>query len=212
MFVLFLTILAFSIVLIIAYQKKSLRLLNEDSAVKYPNLLLLLNFSGVLFLGILPAFFLPFPNFNFADFSTTQWLVLLGLVLLTSFVAFTVANKDLQKTTFKVDSRILSAKFLAQYFIVRILFIIGYEIWFRGYFLDFCILEYGEIIAVVINVILYVVLHFVNGKREALSCIPFGLILCAMSIWFQSPFPAIMIHLALTVPYDIMFVKKKSLG
>lgn len=210
MLVLFFSILAFAIVLIISYQKKSLRLLNEDAAVKHPFLLLLLNFSGILFLGILPAFFLSFPDFDFRNLSFTQISVLIGLVLLTTFTAYKVANKDLSKTTFAVDPKILSFSFLSAYFILRILFIIAYEIWFRGYFLDFCVAEYGEIIAIVINIALYAILHLVNGKREALSCIPFGFILCAMSIWFQSPLPAIAIHLALTVPYDIMFIIKKS--
>lgn len=210
MLILFLSILAFAIVLIVAYQKKSLRLLNEDAAARYPGLLLLLNLSGIIFLGVVPAFFLPIPDLLPDDLSTTKILTLAGLSLLTSLVAYTAAKKDLAKTAFRVDPKILTLQFLSAYFILRVLFIIAYEIWFRGYFLEFCIGQYGELIAIVINVVLYALLHVVNGKRETLSCIPFGIILCLISIWFMSPLPAIIIHLALTVPYDVMFIRKKS--
>ena len=210
MLILFLSIFAFAVMLIIAYKKNSLRLLNEYSAADYPSLLLLLNLSGVVFLGILPAFFLPFPSFDLEEVTATKITVLLLLSAITGFVAYTAANKDLGKTSFTVDPKILSFQFLSLYFILRILFIIAYEIWFRGYFLEFCTEEYGITIAMIINILLYVLLHIVNGKREALSCIPFGLILCLMSLWFGSPFPAIIIHLALTVPYDIILIKKKQ--
>jgi membrane protease YdiL (CAAX protease family) len=93
---------------------------------------------------------------------------------------------------------------------VRIAFIATYEIWFRGFFLFICIDRLGNFNAVALNVVLYVLLHAVNGKREMLSCIPFGILLCAMAIWFESPLPAVLIHLALTVPYDIQFVRIKS--
>jgi membrane protease YdiL (CAAX protease family) len=201
---------AFALVLVISYKKKSLRLLNDDAAVKHPGLMIFLNVSGIFLFGILPALIHPFPSFFVQENSMLKMFVLITLVLITSLVAFRVAEKDLRKSSFAVDPTLLSLNFLSFYFLVRILFVSAYELWFRGFFLEYSIANYGIVLAVVINVVLYVLLHVVNGKREMLSCIPFGILLCLMAIWFGSPLPAVFIHLALTIPYDIQFVRIKS--
>ncbi|MBW8358785.1 MAG: CPBP family intramembrane metalloprotease [Weeksellaceae bacterium] len=210
MWVFILSCAAFALVLVISYKKKSLRLLNDDAAVKHPGLMIFLNVSGIFLFGILPALVYPFPNFFVQENSLLKMFVLITLVLTTSFVAFRVAEKDLEKRIFTVAPTLLSWNFLSLYFLVRILFISAYELWFRGFFLEYSTENYGIVYAVTINVVLYVLLHVVNGKREMLSCIPFGILLCLMAIWFGSPLPAVFIHLALTIPYDIQFVRIKS--
>lgn len=201
---------AFMLILYFVYRRNSIRLLNDDAAVKHPALLLLLNFSGIVLFGIFPAMFLPFPAFEISGWNLTQWLTLVALMCATAAVAWNVADRDLRKSRFTVNPALLSFGFLGAYFVLRILFIICYELWFRGFLLDFSVEKYGTVTAVVINVVLYVLLHAFNGKREMISCVPFGILLCAMALWFDSPLPAIGIHLALTVPYDVQFVRIKS--
>ncbi len=205
-----LTITLFTAILLIAYRKNSLRLLNADSDVKSPALLILLNVTGAFAFGLLPLFFYPLPDFVPTGLSSLHWSSLAGLILLTAGFAYYIADKDLRKNVVNVNPAILKSGFLSLYFTVRIAFIAAYEIWFRGFFLFFCIERFGTLPAVAVNVLLYVLLHAVNGKREMLSCIPFGILLCAMAIWFESPLPAVLIHLALTVPYDVQFVRIKS--
>jgi membrane protease YdiL (CAAX protease family) len=94
------------------------------------------------------------------------------------------------------------------YFIVRILFICAYETWFRGCLLNDCIIIFGKPLAIIINVGLYMILHLVNGKDEALACIPFGCLLCGISIWQNAAWPAMAIHLALTIPCEISYIQK----
>lgn len=204
------SIVVFTAVLLLAYRQNSLRLLNPDSDVGSLTLLILLNVTGILTFGLLPLLYQPLPQMFPADPSSLKWLSLAGLVLLTSSFAYFIADKDLRQNKVKVNPSLLGSGFLSLYFVVRIAFIATYEIWFRGFFLFFCIDRFGTVTAVALNVILYVLLHAVNGKREMLSCIPFGILLCAMAIWFESPLPAVLIHLALTVPYDIQFVRIKS--
>lgn len=204
------SIVIFTLVLLTAYRRDSLRLLNADSDVRSPLLLILLNVTGILVFGLLPLLYYTLPEMLPAELTTLQWLSLGGLVLLTSCFAYFIADKDLRKNVVNVNPAILKSGFLSLYFTVRITFIATYEIWFRGFFLFFCIESFGTATAVAINVALYVLLHAVNGKREMLSCIPFGILLCAVAVWFESPLPAVLIHLALTVPYDVQFVRIKS--
>lgn len=204
------SIAVFNAVLLFAYRRNSLRLLNPDTAVGSPSLLILLNVTGILTFGLLPLLYFPLPEMFPVDAGLSKWLLLGGLVLLTSGFAYFIAEKDLQQNKVSVHPKLLSSGFLLLYFTVRIAFIATYEIWFRGFFLFICIDRFGTFNAVALNVVLYVLLHAVNGKREMLSCIPFGILLCAMAIWFESPLPAVLIHLALTVPYDIQFVRIKS--
>ena len=204
------SIAVFTAVLLVAYRRNSLRLLNPETAVGSPSLLILLNVTGILTFGLLPLLYFPLPEMFPVNVATSKWLLLAALVLLTSCFAYFIAEKDLQENKVSVHPKLLSSGFLLLYFTVRIAFIATYEIWFRGFFLFICIDRFGTFNAVALNVVLYVLLHAVNGKREMLSCIPFGILLCAMAIWFESPLPAVLIHLALTVPYDIQFVRIKS--
>ncbi len=204
------SIVIFTAVLLIAYRRNSLRLLNPDSALGSPSLLILLNVTGILVFGLLPLLYFPLPQLFPAETGILKWPSLAGLVLLTSGFAYFIADKDLRQNKVEVHPTLQGSGFLSLYFTVRIAFIATYEIWFRGFFLFFCMEQFGTFNAVAINVVLYVLLHAVNGKREMLSCIPFGILLCAMAIWFESPLAAVLIHLALTVPYDIQFVRIKS--
>lgn len=101
----------------------------------------------------------------------------------------------------------LALNFFA-YFFVRIIFICTYEIWFRGFLLHDCIINFGVPLAILMNVSLYTLLHVVNGKEETPACIPFGLLLCSICIWQGTAWPAVVIHLALTISYEISFLRK----
>ncbi len=98
--------------------------------------------------------------------------------------------------------------FIVGYFFIRILFICAYESWFRGYLLHDCITSLGEPLAILLNVSLYTLLHVVNGKEETLACIPFGLLLCGLCIWQGAGWPAVVIHLTLTITYETSFIRK----
>jgi membrane protease YdiL (CAAX protease family) len=101
-----------------------------------------------------------------------------------------------------------SAGFITNYFFVRILFLCAYETWFRGYLLTDCINNLGIPFAIILNIILYSLLHYVNGKQEMRACVPFGLLLCGLCIWIGAAWPAILVHIALAVSYEAHLVKK----
>src|SRR5678816_4397194 len=81
----------------------------------------------------------------------------------------------------------------------RIVFLISYEWFVRGLLLITCCAWLGTAWGVVINTVLYVLLHVHKDKKEMLGCIPFGILLCAFTIWWQSVWPAIIFHLQLAI-------------
>src|SRR5204863_272627 len=89
-----------------------------------------------------------------------------------------------------------------------LLFLSAYETWFRGYLLSDCIISFGVPVAILINIVLYSLLHIVNGKKEIVGCIPFGSLLCILCIWTNAAWPAILIHVALTISYEVHLVKR----
>jgi membrane protease YdiL (CAAX protease family) len=97
----------------------------------------------------------------------------------------------------------LSSSFLIGYFIIRIVFLVVYELWFRGFLLFDSISWIGMPAAVALNVILYVLVHIFNSKKEILVCIPFGIVLCFFSIVFNAAWPAIILHIGFSVVYEI---------
>jgi membrane protease YdiL (CAAX protease family) len=86
------------------------------------------------------------------------------------------------------------------------LFIAGYESWFRGWVLMDCLSYFNPVVA--INIALYSLLHIVNGRGEMLACLPFGLLLCLLSIWVGAAWPAIIIHTTFTLAYEAHRVKR----
>ena len=108
-------------------------------------------------------------------------------------------GKDLKQ----LHDRDLSATLrVVTYALSRIVFLIVYEWFFRGLLLIKSCELFGNVNAVVINILLYTLAHFHKGKKEIIGCIPFGLLLCAFTIWWQSIWPAVAIHLLLASRYE----------
>ena len=91
---------------------------------------------------------------------------------------------------------------MRRYFLVRILFLVAYECWFRGYLLMDCATGMGVLPAIIINTVLYTLLHVFKSRNELLGCIPFGLLLSAICIWMGAAWPAIVLHMALALTYE----------
>ncbi len=202
----------FFLLLLISKKKKGLRLFDEDGLVSNPRMLILLHIGGIVLFGAVPFLFDHAAAFvlfkNIAAGQPLTWMILL-LVVALLFISPRLSEKKHRKF---LDSAAHPGspdkKFIITYFLVRILFICFYECWFRGFFLNDCIATFGIGWAIVLNICLYAILHIVNGKDEVIACFPFGLLLCCLCIWQGAVWPAIALHLALTVPYEMSFLKK----
>ena len=189
------------------------RLVNDDGVfTQKPRGLITAHIIGIIWLGLVPVIVLKQSILQVlteikmpVSFIIVLYFFLLILIIT---IAFEQSKKAYEKSQSSSESFArLSLKFFNSYFIVRALFLFSYELWFRGFLLFDCIHWFGIPLAVLINVTLYVLVHIFNGKKEALACIPFGLIVCFFSIYFNSVLPAILLHIGFSLAYEYNFYR-----
>jgi membrane protease YdiL (CAAX protease family) len=88
---------------------------------------------------------------------------------------------------------------IALYTFLRTVFIVMYEWFFRGLVLLGFSAWLGITWAIVINVILYAMLHAHKSRKEMLGCVPFGILVCVFTMWWHSIWPAIIFHMQLVI-------------
>ena len=94
------------------------------------------------------------------------------------------------------------------YFTARVLFLCSYEYFFRGILLFETGLLMGTLHAIIISTTFTVLLHVFTNKKEMLACIPFGLLQCILCIYLQSVWPAMLVHVALSMAYELAAIKQ----
>ena len=204
--------LLFFALLLLAKKQNVNRITTESGTLVSAPLLLWLHLAGIVLFGLLPFYFSFMPlSFSLRLKGAPELPTMISLVffLFTLWLAPRLAKKQVTRFSPQMQAVRPSFGYLGSYFFLRMLFIASYEIWFRGFLLlgslQFMPLPW----AVVLNVALYTLLHRVNDRKEQLLCIPFGAFLCLLCIWQQTVWPAVSIHLALTLGYEITLVRKQ---
>jgi membrane protease YdiL (CAAX protease family) len=87
-----------------------------------------------------------------------------------------------------------------------ILYLSGYEYLFRGLLLFSCFNAFGLWPAVVINLALYSTLHLPKGIKEAIAAVPFGAVLCYLTLESNSILPAILLHSVQAISCDLFCI------
>jgi membrane protease YdiL (CAAX protease family) len=105
----------------------------------------------------------------------------------------------------------LSAYLPLSFILVRTLFLIVYEIFFRGAMLFIMIEDMNIVLAIIFNLFFYMMVHWFH-KQERYGSLIMGIVLCSVTIYYHSVWPAILIHLSLALSYEIsLLIKYKSL-
>ena len=189
------------------------RLINDHGAITdKPGNIISFHITGILWLGMVPAFVLKQPVLKTLTGNSlpdsSVLLMLLLLLMLTAAMAVK-AGTTIQKQF--ADSKHahyqLPVTFIIRYFIIRIIFLFIYELWFRGYLLFGSVDAMGIPLAVASNVLLHVLLHLFNSKKEMLACIPFSLLACWLCILFNAAWPAVILHITFSLPYELNLYK-----
>lgn len=94
------------------------------------------------------------------------------------------------------------------YGLLRLIFIISYECFFRGVLLFSLSLLAGTTWSIVINVSLYTLIHIHKDKNEILGCIPFGILVCLFAVWWQSVWPAVIFHSQISIIHEWPVLRK----
>jgi len=92
------------------------------------------------------------------------------------------------------------------------LYILAYEFMFRGLLL-YALLPWGPWPAIAVNTALYVCTHLYKGQAESIGAVFFGVLLCLLTLWTGSLWPAYLVHLSLAVFNSLgAVVRKPGLG
>jgi hypothetical protein len=193
-----------------AFREKSLKFFSPAGWPKNIGIHFGLLSAGILLWGIYPVWYHGLSKSY--DLLLVKegigWTWTIAVIALSS-LAFFIGKRqaklvDLSEAHF---ARKPTSSILLIYFLTRIIFLIAYEMWFRGWFLTELLAEFGTIwIAIGINTALYSFIHFFAGKKEAISSIPFGIILCLLTIELQVVWPAAVIHLFLSLGFELNFI------
>lgn len=184
-------------------QNRSGELIEILTGKSEPGVLLNRLIAGIFFLGIGTVHILfkrnmdadIFMSFHSDKLLHTWWILAAAAVTVGTLSAF----KKITNHTSITPS--LPSSFLLSFGFIRTLFLIVYEFFFRGVLLFVMMEDFGMEAAVVINIIFYVLIHWFN-KTERYASVPMGLILCWVTLHYNSVWPAVFIHVALAWSHE----------
>jgi membrane protease YdiL (CAAX protease family) len=199
-----------------AFSEKTKQWVKSRSAAERfeTNLFMMQKFYGFLMLGVIPwlLFHLFFKTNTHEPVPVSVlpvnagWLMVFLVPLIVLLIYFSAKNS-------KVHSRLPVIR-LKEWGISDILtsitgwgfYLLGYEYLFREFLLFTMAESVGVPIAIVVNVALYSSFHLPNGKNETLGAIPFGLVLCLVSLQTGSFALAFLLHLTLSVSSEVFSI------
>jgi len=167
--------------------------------------------TGILFTGVLPflVFVLilsvPLSGIGLVVGRTIHfWYLLIILIIITAIASFRMS----QSSKFQQMSPELKLKdWCPRHVILSVsawlLYILGYEFLFRGVLWFLSSEAFGFWPALIINLLLYSIVHLPQGKLIALGTIPVGTVLCLLSHLTGSFIPAFLIHSFIAVLTDL---------
>lgn len=105
----------------------------------------------------------------------------------------------------------LSAPRLLWYAAVFIGYLFCYEVYFRGYFVLYALR--GEPLYWVIgyNSLLYALVHLHKGRQQTLAAIPFGILLCLVTLWTGHIWFAWLVHVMLALGIEVRLLSGKAI-
>ena len=197
----------------ISWIYKKLGILNLKHALMSRNGLIFLNLKHVLGIMIFGVFFyFTWPEFQFAinaiEIAPLHVLIpYLILLLVSAFLAYRSSSRD-QNEYAESDNYGFSQAW--GYFVIRLLFLLAYEFFFRGV-IFFSLLEHFSLWeAITYNTLLYVLIHYFDSRKELFGAVPFGIVLCLFTYFTQSVWYAFIMHATLSTVYEIRIFYKQT--
>ena len=160
-----------------------------------------------LLYGIIPFFILFFnKNVELVDFGlnfknklTNVWWVSFLCIILVSLNYFNRKKSDNLKLYPQIRNKEWSVKLLIIRALGWTLYLCAYEFMFRGFLLYGSLYAFGKYIAILINIGIYTLTHITKGKKEAFGAIPFGLVLCLLTLQSGNILAAFLIHITIAL-------------
>jgi len=176
------------------------------------HVLLANKWSGTVLLGLFPLLVMRFvlnePVSNYGagrvqDPDTWRWMLAGGAFVL-AMVWRHSRNPQHYSMYPLIRQTIWSRGLLLQSLLASAAFIIAYEFLFRGFLLFACLPLMGPWVAIALNVLIYALAHIHKGMGETLGSVPFGVLLCWITLSTGTIWAAIGIHLVMTLSADLL--------
>jgi membrane protease YdiL (CAAX protease family) len=170
--------------------------------------------TGIILTGVLPLLvFVIIPGMPSREAGLTTGGMNKTAYLLAGLIALTVTSTFFSSKSVKVQrsSPELRVKVWHPRHIILsslgwLIYLFGYELFFRGILWFFCYRAFGFWWSVVINVTLYSLVHVPKGRLMTYGAIPLGVLFCTLSYFTGSFLPAFLIHSAMAISTELFSV------
>jgi len=167
--------------------------------------------TGIFFTGVLPFLVfvmilkVPSSGIGLVTGRTFHfWYLLIILVIITAIATFKMSqSKKVQQLSPELKLNDWFPRHVILSVTAWLLYILGYEFLFRGVLWFLTSDAFGFWPALMINILLYSLVHLPQGKQISLGAVPVGVVLCIMSQLTGSFIPAFLIHSFIAVLTDL---------
>ncbi|GEM_PF-5421539 len=166
--------------------------------------------TGIVVLGGGPLLLLFFTNLNVAvssavlpqfTFQSVFLLILLG-ALIMAFASWWFPKMKLQQFHSPLLDIRSYQKWVLPNVILWVCYLAAYEWIMRGLILYASVAWVGQTTAIVLNCILYALIHVHKGRNQVVGALPFGFVLCWITLETGSFWAAYLLHLILTLSME----------
>ncbi|HQQ93311.1 MAG TPA: CPBP family intramembrane metalloprotease [Bacteroidia bacterium] len=184
---------------------------NEKAWINY---VVFQKFTGVVFLGLFPGIIvLSFTGYTLSEFGLSlgnlnesmMYTGLIGsLILFLNYFAAKKPNNLNMYPQMRIGA--WSTKTLIINAVSWTAYLLAYEFMYRGILLMSCYWAFGFWPALAVNLCFYSATHIPKGLRETMATIPYGFILCLITVSTGSILVAFSTHLVLALSNDFYSV------
>jgi membrane protease YdiL (CAAX protease family) len=170
--------------------------------------------TGIVFTGVLPMIvFVIIPGNPASEAGLTTGEMykitypLIGLIAITILSAFFSSKSiNVRKSAPELRVKVWHPRHIILSSLSWLIYLFGYELFFRGILWFLCFRAFGFWWSVLINVSLYSLVHVPKGRLVTYGAVPLGVLFCTLSYFTGSFLPAFMIHSAMAISTELFSV------
>lgn len=173
--------------------------------------------SGAFILGLLPAFIMyktATENPELSIFLTPAvnrfYLIPLSCTAILAMNFFTTRKARNRKGYPLIMNKNWNGSLILQNQLSWAVYLFGYEYLIRGVLFSSCIVLFGLNTAIIINILLYALIHFHRGIKQMVLSIPFGVVLCLLTVATSSWISAALLHIAFANSYEFFVIAHRK--
>lgn len=173
--------------------------------------------SGIIWLGLLPVLVFgilyPLMPLTWLCLSASKELIFWLAVLLpipVIMASFTSRSSTHRAQYPQVREPVWSRRLLFANILCWILYLAGYEAFFRGFLLFGLIEVVSPWTAIMINTLFYSLVHIPKGAGEAFGAIPLGILLCLITLTTGNFWVAFLVHCSMACANDLFSLRNHT--